>query len=63
MDLINTFRTRVIEDALLSLKKTEAARMEFQTLQDGLGKQLRSTNVGMYHRHSSQPRLTKKKPN
>ncbi len=45
MDLITTFRTAIVEDALTSLKKTETARMEWLTLQDSLSGQLTSRNV------------------
>lgn len=46
IDIIETFRTAVVEDALVSLKKTETARVEWLTLADGLSGQLSSRNQG-----------------
>lgn len=46
LDVINTFRAAVVEDALFSLKKTEEARIEWCTMHEGLSKQMSSSNPG-----------------
>eukprot|EP01126_Amoeba_proteus_P051424 TRINITY_DN6137_c0_g1_i2.p1 TRINITY_DN6137_c0_g1~~TRINITY_DN6137_c0_g1_i2.p1 ORF type:complete len:219 (-),score=53.54 TRINITY_DN6137_c0_g1_i2:38-694(-) len=42
VDVIHTFRTAVIEDALYSVKKTEEARIHWTTMQESMSKQLTS---------------------
>lgn len=48
VDVISTFRSAVVEDALFSLKKTEEARIEWMTMHEGLSKQMDSSNPGEY---------------
>lgn len=48
VDVISTFRSAVVEDALFSLKKTEEARIEWCTMHEGLSKQMNSSNAGTY---------------
>lgn len=48
MGVIDTFRTAVVDDAMLSLQKAEAGRLEWLSFVEGLSKQTRSTNAGMY---------------
>jgi hypothetical protein len=46
LDVISTFRDKVVEDALFSLKRTEEARIEWMTMHEGLSKQMASDNAG-----------------